>query len=153
MFEARALIEPRVAALAAKAAVPEDIALLRKHLEREHEAIRAQRDSEAIMLSAHFHVGIAEIAHHSVLAKFVRELVSHSSLIIALYWNRHDTTCEKPRPSCAGRRDRGGAQRRCRRADDQPPGRSPVGPRSLGPGREIGQPVGVAPALSIVSRT
>ena len=94
VFEARALIEPRVAALAAMAAVPDDISLLRRHLEKEHDAIRAQRDSEAIMLSAHFHVGIAEIADHSVLTKFVRDLVSHSSLIIALYWNRRDTTCE-----------------------------------------------------------
>ncbi len=94
VFEARALIEPRVAALAAKVAKPEDVRLLRGHLEREHEALHAGRDSEAIMLSAMFHVGIAEIADQSVLMGFVRDLVSHSSLIIALYWRRRDTTCE-----------------------------------------------------------
>jgi DNA-binding GntR family transcriptional regulator len=94
VFEARALIEPKVAALAAAAAKSEDIALLHRHLEREHEALRAGRDSEAIMLSARFHVGIAEIADHSILTDFVRDLVSHSSLIIALYWKRRDTTCE-----------------------------------------------------------
>lgn len=94
VFEARALIEPKVAALAAKAAKPEDIALLRDHLEKEHEALHAGRDSDAIMLSARFHVGIAEIADHSILTDFVRDLVSHSSLIIALYWKRRDTTCE-----------------------------------------------------------
>jgi DNA-binding GntR family transcriptional regulator len=94
VFEARALIEPRVAALAAKAAKPGDIARLRQHLNKEHEAFQAGRDSDAIMLSARFHVGIAEIAAHSVLTKFVRDLVSHSSLIIALYWKRRDTTCE-----------------------------------------------------------
>ena len=33
----------------------------------------AGRDSEAIMLSARFHVGIAEIADHSVFTKFVRD--------------------------------------------------------------------------------
>jgi len=92
--EARALIEPRVAALAAEVAKPEDIRLLRHHLEKEHEALHAGRDSDAIMLSARFHVGIAEIAGHSVLTSFVRDLVSHSSLIIALYWKRRDTTCE-----------------------------------------------------------
>ncbi|MEO9339774.1 GntR family transcriptional regulator [Mesorhizobium sp. SB112] len=94
VFEARALIEPKVAALAANAAKPEDIALLRRHLEKEHEALHAGRDSEAILLSARFHVGIAEIADHSILTDFVRDLVSHSSLIIALYWKRRDTTCE-----------------------------------------------------------
>ena len=94
VFEARALIEPKVAALAAGAAKPEDVTLLRMHLDKEHEALHAGRDSEAIMLSARFHVGIAEIADHSILTNFVRELVSHSSLIIALYWKRRDTTCE-----------------------------------------------------------
>ncbi|NRQ12944.1 HTH-type transcriptional repressor RspR [Ensifer sesbaniae] len=94
VFEARALIEPRVAALAAEVAKPEDILLLRHHLDKEHEALHAGRDSDAIMLSARFHVGIAEIAGHSVLTSFVRDLVSHSSLIIALYWKRRDTTCE-----------------------------------------------------------
>lgn len=94
VFEARALIEPRVAALAAAVAKPEDILLLRRHLEKEHDALNAGRDSDAIMLSARFHVGLAEIADHSVLTGFVRDLVSHSSLIIALYWKRRDTTCE-----------------------------------------------------------
>src|SRR4029079_4464713 len=66
VFEARALIEPKVAALAADAAKAADIKLLRLHLEQEHEALHAGRDSDAIMLSAKFHVGIAEIAGHSI---------------------------------------------------------------------------------------
>ena len=94
VFEARALIEPRVAALAADAAKPADIKLLRLHLEQEHEALHAGRDSDAIMLSAKFHIGIAEIAGHSILTGFVKDLLSRSSLIIALYWRRRDTTCE-----------------------------------------------------------
>lgn len=94
VFEARALIEPKVAALAAESATSKDVLLLRRHLEKEHEALHAGRDSDAIMLSARFHVGVAEIADHSVLTGFVRDLVSHSSLIIALYWRRRDTTCE-----------------------------------------------------------
>ncbi|CAH1650453.1 MULTISPECIES: GntR family transcriptional regulator [unclassified Chelatococcus] len=95
IFEARALIEPKVAALAAAAAKPADIVRLRQHLEREHEALHAGRDADAIALSARFHVDIAEIADHSILTGFVRDLVSRSSLIIALYWRRRDTTCER----------------------------------------------------------
>jgi DNA-binding GntR family transcriptional regulator len=94
VFEARALIEPKVAALAAEAAKPAEIKHLRLHLEQEHEALQAGRDSDAIMLSAKFHIEIAEIAGHSILTGFVRDLLSRSSLIIALYWRRRDTTCE-----------------------------------------------------------
>ncbi|TIL50698.1 MAG: GntR family transcriptional regulator, partial [Mesorhizobium sp.] len=73
VFEARALIEPKVAALAADVAKPAEIAQLRLHLEKEHEALHAGRDSDAIMLSAKFHVGIAEIAGHSILTGFVKD--------------------------------------------------------------------------------
>jgi len=62
VFEARALIEPKVAGLAAEVAKPADIALLRHHLEEEHEALHAGRDGEAVVLSGRFHVAIAEIA-------------------------------------------------------------------------------------------
>ncbi|TIO37628.1 MAG: GntR family transcriptional regulator, partial [Mesorhizobium sp.] len=41
VFEARALIEPKVAALAAEVAKPAEIAQLRLHLEKEHEALHA----------------------------------------------------------------------------------------------------------------
>lgn len=94
VFEARALIESEVAAIAAHKAKPRDVALLRRHLEREHEALDAGRDSEAILLSAGFHIGVAEIADQSALTNIVRDLVSHSSLIITLYWSRRDTTCQ-----------------------------------------------------------
>jgi DNA-binding GntR family transcriptional regulator len=94
VFETRALIEPRAAALAAEVAKPADIARLRRHLQEEDEAVRAGRDSVAIALSARFHVAIAEIADHSILTELITDLVSRSSLIIALYWRRRDTTCE-----------------------------------------------------------
>jgi DNA-binding GntR family transcriptional regulator len=94
VFEARALIEPRVAALAAEKAQTADIARLRRHLKDEEKAVRAGKDSAAIALSAQFHVAIAAIADQSILTEFVTDLVSRSSLIIALYWHRRDTTCE-----------------------------------------------------------
>jgi DNA-binding GntR family transcriptional regulator len=94
IFEARALIEPKVAALAAAMAKRADISALRAHLEGEHSAVKAGRDSDAIALSARFHVMLARIAGHSTFLGFVEELVSRSSLIIALYWQRRDTTCE-----------------------------------------------------------
>jgi DNA-binding GntR family transcriptional regulator len=94
VFEARSLVEPHLAALAADIAKPAHIAELRQHLEREHQALHEGRDSDAIALSARFHLGIAEVADHAILTDFVRDLVTRSSLIIALYWRRRDTTCE-----------------------------------------------------------
>lgn len=94
VFEARALIEPKVAALAAEVAKPAAIKQLRHHLTMEHEALHANQDGEAIVLSARFHLAIADIAGHATLAGFVKDLLSRSSLIIALYSKRRDTTCE-----------------------------------------------------------
>lgn len=94
VFEARALIEPKVAALAAEVATPKDVALLRRHLDDEHEAVHAGKDGEAVVLSGRFHVAIAEIADQSILTDFVRGLCSRSSLIISLYWRRRDAICE-----------------------------------------------------------
>ena len=94
VFEARALVEPHVAALACQNVTPEQVLRLREHLHLEHEATHAGRDSDAIMLSARFHVDIAELADHQILTEYVKDLVLRSSLIISLYWRRRDTTCE-----------------------------------------------------------
>ena len=94
VFEARAVIEPKVAFLAAEIAKPKDIKLLRQHLKEEHAAVDAGKDGEAVVLSGRFHVAIAEIAGQSILTDFVRGLCSRSSLIISLYWRRRDTICE-----------------------------------------------------------
>ncbi|MCB1745171.1 MAG: GntR family transcriptional regulator, partial [Gammaproteobacteria bacterium] len=94
VFEARALIEPKVAEMAAQRADAAAIAALRSHLALEHRAMADGRQRDAILLSARFHVGIAEIANHKVLSEIVADLVSRSSLIVALYWQRRDATCE-----------------------------------------------------------
>src|ERR1051326_381415 len=52
VFEARSLIEPRVAALAAGRATAADIAALKGHLERENLAIASGDKGRAIALSA-----------------------------------------------------------------------------------------------------
>jgi DNA-binding GntR family transcriptional regulator len=95
VFEARSLIEPRVAALAAGRATAEDANRLRRHLGSEDAAIAYGDKGRAIGLSAAFHNMVAELADQPILAGFVRELVSRSSLIVALYWRRSDATCER----------------------------------------------------------
>jgi len=95
VFEARALIEPRIARMAAKAMTPEGVERLRRHEEAEHEAIAKGDMGLALSLSGSFHTAIADFADQKVLAGILRTLVSRSSLIIALYWRRRDTACER----------------------------------------------------------
>jgi DNA-binding GntR family transcriptional regulator len=94
VFEARALIEPRIVHMAANHAVASDIAYLRAHIEAEHQALNSGDLGKALALSGLFHIAISDIADQQVLGTFLRSLISRSSLIIALYWKRPDTTCE-----------------------------------------------------------
>lgn len=91
-FEARTLIEPRLAATAARFATDAEVVALRKHLESEHGS--SDHEGDAIKLSAEFHMIIAEMSRQSVLIGILRELLSQSSLVVSLYWRRRDTTCE-----------------------------------------------------------
>ncbi len=94
VFEARTLIEPRVAGLAAKSITSAQLKTLEAHISAEHDALRIDDKGSALALSGLYHVAIAEIADQQVLTGMVRSLISRSSLIIALYWGRPDTTCE-----------------------------------------------------------
>ncbi len=94
VFQARALIEPAVARLAADTITGEQLERLSAHLDAEHEALHAGDMGKALLLSGSFHTEIADIADHRVYARMVRSLISRSSLIIALYWKRSDTACE-----------------------------------------------------------
>lgn len=94
VFEARSLLEPRTAKSAAERATPEDIKILQKHIDEEHAALHAGDTGRALHLSGMFHVEIARIADQSTVAEFIAQLVSRSSLIIALYWQRRTALCE-----------------------------------------------------------
>ncbi|MEM7750328.1 MAG: GntR family transcriptional regulator [Pseudomonadota bacterium] len=94
VFEARALIEPRIARMAAERCRNSDARRLRSHIKHEHEALAAEDLGRALSLSGQFHIAIADIADHLVFGRMIRSLISRSSLIIALYWKRLETTCE-----------------------------------------------------------
>lgn len=94
VFEARALLEPRTARAAAERTTPEDIALLKRHIDEEHAALNAEEAGRALKLSGLFHIEIARIADQATVDSFIRQLVSRSSLVIALYWRRRNALCE-----------------------------------------------------------
>lgn len=94
VFQARSLIEPSIARAAAERAKPADIKALEKHIKREHAAIDQGEAGLALKLSGDFHLKIAEMADQETLEQFLRQLVSRSSLVIALYWRRRNALCE-----------------------------------------------------------
>ena len=94
VFEARALLEPQTARAAAERAVPGDIANLEQHIEQEHAALARDEAGLALKLSGEFHCAIARIADQKTIENFLRQLISRSSLVIALYWRRRNALCE-----------------------------------------------------------
>ncbi|MEO0764985.1 MAG: GntR family transcriptional regulator [Pseudomonadota bacterium] len=94
VFEARELLEPRTAHSAALRATPEDVAALKAHIVKEHEAMARNDRGLALYLSGQLHVQIAKIAGQSTIADFVETLIARSSLIVALYWKRESALCE-----------------------------------------------------------
>lgn len=94
VFEARALLEPQTARAAAERATAQDITILETHIEEEHAALASDEAGRALNLSGLFHVEIARIADQHTIEAFIRQLVSRSSLVIALYWQRRSALCE-----------------------------------------------------------
>jgi DNA-binding GntR family transcriptional regulator len=93
VFEARLMIEPNVARLAAERATDDDLKMLDRHLKLEHEAHLGGKRRDAIRLSGQFHVLLAEIADNTVALRMVRELVTRTSLIIGIFGSPGVSNC------------------------------------------------------------
>ncbi len=94
VFQARALLEPSTARAAAERATSADISALEQHIKNEHDAIDRDEAGLALKLSGDFHLAIARIADQHTIEQFLRQLISRSSLVIALYWRRRNALCE-----------------------------------------------------------
>ncbi len=93
VFEARLMIEPNVARLAAERATDENLKMLDRHLRLEHEAHHGNKRRDAIRLSGQFHVLLAEIADNAVTLRMVKELVTRTSLIIGIFGSPGVSNC------------------------------------------------------------
>jgi DNA-binding GntR family transcriptional regulator len=93
IFEARRLLEPGIVARFNERASRADIQRVRDHLQKEKAAARRNDRRAAIRLSGEFHLIIAECAGNATLLELLRELVSRSSLIIALYQEAGSSCC------------------------------------------------------------
>ncbi len=94
VFQARALLEPQTARAAAERTTAQDVTLLETHIAQEHAALDAGEAGRALKLSGQFHLEIARIADQATIERFIEQLISRSSLVIALYWQRRNALCE-----------------------------------------------------------
>jgi DNA-binding GntR family transcriptional regulator len=85
VFATRRLLEAEVVRGLAHGLAAADASRLARHVEFEREA-HARHDRRAsIRLSGEFHLLLAELAGNRVIERFLRDLVSRTSLIIAVY--------------------------------------------------------------------
>lgn len=93
VFEARLMIESGIVRTLAHENGRLGIDALRTHVKEEDKARAADNRTEIIRLSGEFHVELAKCHNNTVLTRIVRELVTRSSLIVALFGTNRDSSC------------------------------------------------------------
>lgn len=94
IFEARRALEAALVRLAVEHATPADIKALRAQLRAEHEAMHRFDQPAWARLASSFHLQIATLARNTILQRYLAELISRCSLIVALYEAPGNATCE-----------------------------------------------------------
>jgi len=93
VFEIRRALERESVALVIKRWRPEYGAELEGHV-REEDAAKARHDDRvSIRLAGEFHIKLAAMSGNRVLERYLGELVSRCSLILALYGRPHSSEC------------------------------------------------------------
>ncbi len=93
VFHVRKLIEVRVIERLIDKVDEADLRRLEKHLADEKAALARGDTSAAIRLSGGFHLLLAEVSGSDFLTGILRDLISRSSLITAMYRGRHAHNC------------------------------------------------------------
>lgn len=93
IFAARRALEREIVPLVIQKATPASLQQIRAALEAEDQARHSGDRTSWIRLGGEFHLLLAELAGNEVLLRFMSELVSRCSLIIALYENPGAAMC------------------------------------------------------------
>lgn len=93
IFEARIHIEPSLIAQVAERIDEEGLRQLTDHIEREAAARQAENRQDVIRLSGEFHVLVAKVSGNGFLTRTLRELVTRTSLIVALFGAGEASCC------------------------------------------------------------
>jgi len=92
VFDIRRSLERLVVARLAGRLPADGLARLRAHVAAEEQA-KGRDGPESIRLAGEFHVLLAELTGNVILSRYVGELISRSSLILALYGRPHSSDC------------------------------------------------------------
>ncbi|WP_262027375.1 GntR family transcriptional regulator [Microvirga sp. Mcv34] len=92
VFETRMCLERQVLVRLAEKVTLDDIERLQRHVDLETKA-NTQDGAAAIRLAGEFHILLASLSGNRVLARYVDEVVSRCSLILALYSRPHSSDC------------------------------------------------------------
>ncbi len=113
IFEARRGLEAIIVNLATRNAKPADIAQLRQQLKAEHEAMHRFDQPAWARLASSFHLRMAALSGNPILERYLVEMVSRCSLIVALYEPPGNASCEHDEHErivdCMARGDAAGA--------------------------------------------
>ncbi|MFL9923172.1 GntR family transcriptional regulator [Herbaspirillum lusitanum] len=94
IFEARRALESAILALAVKHATKSDLNKLRKQLKEEHEVMHSYVQTDWARLASSFHMRVAELSRNPILQRYLGELLSRCSLIVALHEPAGYAACE-----------------------------------------------------------
>jgi len=94
IFEARRGLEAIIVRIAAENATARDLAELRRHLKQEHGAMHRVEQPAWARLASSFHLRLAALARNAILERYLVELVSRCSLIVALHEPPGKASCE-----------------------------------------------------------
>jgi DNA-binding GntR family transcriptional regulator len=92
IFDVRRQLEDLVVQRLAGCLTSAQAATLRAHVERERSA-QGRDGPESIRLAGEFHILLAEMTGNTLLVRYVSELASRCSLILALYGRPHSSDC------------------------------------------------------------
>lgn len=92
VFDIRRSLERLVVARLSGRLAPGGAARLEAHVAAEEKA-KGKDGPESIRLAGEFHVLLAELTGNVILSRYVGELISRSSLILALYGRPHSSDC------------------------------------------------------------
>lgn len=94
IFEARRELETCLIRLAAERITPEQVEQLRTQLAQEHDAMHRFDQPSWARLASGFHLAIAKISGNALLQRYLCEIVSRCSLIVALHEIPGSAGCE-----------------------------------------------------------
>ncbi|MCI1014074.1 GntR family transcriptional regulator [Herbaspirillum sp. C7C2] len=94
IFQARRALEGAIMRLAVQNATRADLAKLRRQLKEEHEVMHSYAQTHWARLASSFHMRVAELSRNATLQRYLSELVSRCSLIVALHEPAGYAACE-----------------------------------------------------------